>query len=477
MRNDGTALLKLAGFGIVMALGIYWSYIHSGYFNNLNYLAGLLFLEVLLAALAHYTRAFILVLVAAFLWASLDVPLQGTFAVIRWIVLAAGAFAGYIIWMKTTRRHFALFHLMALFAVLTAVASASASTFPQLSLLKALSLFLLFLYSSAGARVAVTDREQIFFSGMVLCCEVFVYALIVCYELLGMPIMGNPNSLGAITGVVIFPVLLWSMLVAETYGLRRRRSVALLLCTYLLYLSLARAGMAAALVSTFLFCACLGQFRLLAKFCMAVLLLVAVAGVLAPTKVESSASELLDAVLYKRHQEIGVLGSRQTPWNKTIRVIRDHPVFGGGYGVSLSGEASSPEVSKYYTGAGTDREQGSAYLAILEWVGIAGVLPFAGLVLLVLGHVWKTCVWMIRTRNPRHYAVPLAMIMSGGLVHAAFEDWLFAVGSYLCVLFWICGFILVDMSPAAARSSTFQKVPRPVVPLPVMRIPGNAPSA
>jgi O-Antigen ligase len=476
VRADGAVLLKLGAFAMVTALGVYWSYTHGGYFNNLNFLGGLLFLEILLAALSHYTRAFIVVLVGAFLWASLDIPLQNTFAMIRWIVLAAGAFVGYIVWMKTARKHFTLFHLMALFAVLTAAVSASASSYPQISLLKALSLALLFLYGSAGARVAVVDRERIFFKRLVLACEIFVYVLVICYFVLDMAVMGNPNSLGAITGVVIFPILLWSILAAETRTLRRRGAFALLLCTYLLYTSLARAGMAAALVSTFVLCLCLGQIRLLSRALMVVVLLIGVAGVIAPAKLQNSASELVDAVLYKRHQQAGVLGSRQTPWTKTISVIREHPVVGGGYGVSLSGEASSPEVSKYSTGAGTDREQGSAYLAILEWVGIVGVVPFAGLVLLVFAQVWRTCAWMVATRNPNNYAVPLAMIMLGGLIHAAFEDWLFAVGSYLCVLFWIFGFILVDLAPVMRSGQIQQMAPRPVLPVNV-RLPGTAPLA
>jgi hypothetical protein len=33
-------------------------------------------------------------------------------------------------------------------------------------------------------------------------------------------------------------------------------------------------------------------------------------------------------------------------------------------------------------------------------------------------------------------------------VHAAFEDWLFAVGYPLCVFFWALAFVLVDVLPA-----------------------------
>jgi hypothetical protein len=34
------------------------------------------------------------------------------------------------------------------------------------------------------------------------------------------------------------------------------------------------------------------------------------------------------------------------------------------------------------------------------------------------------------------------------MVHAFFEDWLFAVGYYICVFFWALAFILLDFAPA-----------------------------
>jgi hypothetical protein len=56
---------------------------------------------------------------------------------------------------------------------------------------------------------------------------------------------------------------------------------------------------------------------------------------------------------------------------------------------------------------------------------------------------------MRRTANPRHYSIPLAMVVLAGLVDASFEDWLFAVGYYLCVFFWAFAFVLADFVPDA----------------------------
>jgi O-antigen ligase len=95
------------------------------------------------------------------------------------------------------------------------------------------------------------------------------------------------------------------------------------------------------------------------------------------------------------------------------------------------------------------REHGSSYITIAEWVGLLGALPFLALLAVTVSNVWKVCAWMNRTADPRHYSIPLAMVVLAGLVHATFEDWLFAAGSYLCVFFWVFAFLLADLVPGA----------------------------
>jgi hypothetical protein len=101
--------------------------------------------------------------------------------------------------------------------------------------------------------------------------------------------------------------------------------------------------------------------------------------------------------------------------------------------------------------AETTREHGSSYMTIAEWVGLLGGLPFVALLAVTVSNVWKVCVWMRRTRDPRHYSIPLAMVVLAGLAHATFEDWLFAVGYYLCVYFWCFAFLLPDLIPGAVK--------------------------
>ncbi len=79
-------------------------------------------------------------------------------------------------------------------------------------------------------------------------------------------------------------------------------------------------------------------------------------------------------------------------------------------------------------------------------MGLLGILPFLLLLLLLVRAAARVYTWMRRTASPNHYAVPFAMVVVAGLVHATFEDWLLAVGSYLCVFFWVSAFLLVDLA-------------------------------
>ena len=110
-----------------------------------------------------------------------------------------------------------------------------------------------------------------------------------------------------------------------------------------------------------------------------VLVLVAVTGMLAPETLNKSLGDLKDAVLYKGHKEEGVLGSRRTPWEKSIASIKEHPWFGTGYGTSPTGEDPGLDFGTVASSAETAREHGSSYMTIAEWVGLLGVLPFVAL--------------------------------------------------------------------------------------------------
>ena len=452
--------------GIVLALGLvlYLTYSHLQYFHDVSFLGGILLLEVIIASLWNYGQRFFVLLMITFVWAGVHVPLQSAWTAGRWVVLSAGAVVGFIIWLNSPRRPFGSLHLIAFFCACTAFVSATVSPFTQMATFKALSLFLLFLYCGAGARLAILGREDRFFRGLLWGSEIAVYATAVCYLVLGQSIWGNPNSLGAAMSIGFFPILLWGWLTSDGHVARLRRLAALLICTYLVHFSVARAAMVGVVIVTFVFCVCLHQYKLLMKVVALALFLVAVTGMLDPAALHKSLGDLKDAVLYKGHKEEGVMGSRRTPWEKSIASIKEHPLFGTGYGTSPTGESPGLDFGRFASSAETEREHGSSYMTIAEWVGLLGVVPFVALLAVIVSNVWRVCAWMRRTSDPCHYSIPLAMVVLSGLVHGLFEDSLFAVGSYISVYFWVFAFLLADLIPVAVVvpvAGVVSRAPRP----------------
>jgi O-antigen ligase len=159
-----------------------------------------------------------------------------------------------------------------------------------------------------------------------------------------------------------------------------------------------------------------------------------------------------------------VMGSRRTPWETSIASIKEHPLFGTGYGTSPTGENPGLGFGRFNSSAETEREHGSSYMTIAEWVGLLGVMPFVALLAVTVSNVWRVCAWMRRTGDPRHYSIPLAMVVLSGLVHGLFEDSLFAVGSYVSVYFWVFVFLLADLIPVAVVvpvAGVVSRAPRP----------------
>ena len=452
-----------AGLALGALLFFYAVLTHLQYFGSISFLGAILLIEIVIASLWKYDQRFFLLLMAAFLWAGMHVPLQNAWTSGRWFVLSAGATIGYIVWLRAPRSSFRPIHLLAFFCIGAAFVSATVSPYLQMAIYKAASLCLLFLYCSSGARLAVVGREERFFRGLVLASEIAVYVTAICYFGLGESIWGNPNSLGAAMSIGVFPIVLWAWFTSDGHGLKFRRLAALLLCSYLIVFSLARAGIVSMAIVTLVFCLCLHQYRLLTKIAALVLVLIAATGMLAPQTLNKSMDSLQDAVLYKGHREQGLFGSRQSPWEKSIASIKEHPLFGTGYGTSPTGDDPGLNFGKFASSSETVREHGSSYMTIAEWVGLLGVMPFLALLWLTVSNVWRVCAWMKRTSEFRHYSVPLAMVVLAGLIHANFEDWMFAVGAYPCVYFWVFAFLLADLLPAAAVASNVTVFARPAV--------------
>ncbi len=451
----------LIGAAIVVPVLALVAYSQPAYFADQTYLAGLVFLEFVFAALWMYRQVFFPLILLAFLFAGTTLPVGGGWTVARWVVLGIGAMAGCVILAKDRRLHFGLFHTAALFAIFAALVSAVVSRYPSFALLKALSVLLLFVYAGTGARLAVAGREARFFAGLVNGCEIYVGAMALFY-LFGRQVMGNPNSLGAVMGVVAAPVLLWGIMVAENRSILRRRSAVFALCMALTYYSHARAGMAAAALSCGLLCLGLRKYRMFGQGMFVLLIFLTTVAIFNPSAFSRGVSSLTSSVVYKGHDSaLGLLASRESPWQSAMDNIRDNFWFGTGFGTTDTGEDASARLDKFSTASGVTAENGSSYLAIIVWVGMLGVLPFLFLLFSILRRIYRTLVWMFRTGSPSHPAVPLAMVLVAGLLHAGFEDWLFAPGYYLCVFFWSMAFVFVDLAPRQSVASVSANVGQP----------------
>jgi O-antigen ligase len=431
---------------------------HPEWFSKPDDIAMLVFLQILLAAIWSYRSRFLPVLLAAFLWGGTALPFSSAWTSARWVVLGTGALAGIIAYARDRQRHFRFFHLVALFCGLAALASVLVSAYPSIALLKALSLSLLFLYCFTGARLALQNPPVKFLAGLLWGTELVVYGTAIAYFVMGAQIFGNPNSLGAVMGVVAVPLLLWGTLVADRPTDRYRRTFAFLIALLLLLSSYARAGIAAATVSCFLLCFALRRYASLLQATIAALLLGLFVMAAVPLPDQPSNS-LTSTFIYKGRREEGILGSRKSVWDRTVAVISDHPWFGSGFGTSLTRYNDVRDFGSFASAPEATREHGNSYLAITEWVGLLGGLPFFSLIILVFVNVVRSFSEARRTGNANAACVPLAAIVAAGLVHAGFEDWLFAVGYYLCIFFWPMAFILVDtlhpveLSPEACNQA------------------------
>ena len=436
-----------------------------GYASNSTYLGAILIVEVVLACMWRFETVFFPVTMGCFLVAGTGLPLSEQSLTLRWVFLAVGAVTGFNAWVRIGReRHFGPFHLIALFCVCAAAASASASSTPGTGVLKVVSLFLLFLYASTGARVALAGREESFVGGLVIGCEVLIFLVSGSY-LAGFNMFGNPNNLGAFVSVIAMPILLWGALTARNRAQRRHRYIALGLCGVLLYVSVCRAAIVADVILVFVVTIALRRPKLLVRAVFAGALLLEVMAIASPSHVSELMGSLSGKFVYKVQQapaRTGILGSRLSPWDDTVSAVRRHPWFGTGFGTSDLGDVPvSLQQSSIYTLVGSNREHGSSYLALAEYLGILGIVPFAALLLLLVRASVRVCRWMRNTASASHCAVPFALVTIAGLIHAGFEDWLVAPGSYLCVFFWVCAFLLIDLAPGESRQVR-SFVPRPV---------------
>ena len=435
----------IAGAVLTVTALAFMAYARPWYFTDPTQMVELVGLELLVVAVWMYRRLFLPVVLVSFLFAGSNLPVGHGWTAARWVVLGIAALVGALILVRERLYRFGLFHVLALFAVLTASISAAVSLYPDVALLKVLSMLLLFVYAATGVRVAAIGREEHFFRGLLIGCEIFVAANAVFYAV-GIAAMGNPNSLGAVMGVVGAPILCWGVLQGGKPWVYRRRLFLFAMSIYLVFLSHARAGIGAALISSALLCIVLRKYKLLMQGATLLVMVLAAVGLLRPTAISS----LPTSVVYK-NKTGSILASRISPWETTMDNIREHPWFGMGLGTTASDTDASEQHGTFASTETVTAEHGSSYLAILSGVGMIGIIPFALLLLLLVSRIVRTFMLVQGPTDAPLPALVLATVIVAGLLHAGFEDWMFAPGNYLCVFFWAVAFLFNDFAPASKQ--------------------------
>lgn len=468
MREIPSKILPVAGIFCLIAGFCYEAFSSPGYFTDLQLWGALLLLELLLLVAWRFEQRFFPLLLLIFLAAGTDVPMGGIWSSVRWVVLAFGAVVGLVIYCRNYRCSFGMVHLIAVFCCLSALVSALVSNAPEASAGKAVSLLLLVMFGAGGARLAVCANPK-FTTWLLTGCELLVYFTTVCYGVFQYEFFGNTNSLGAVMGIIAMPILLWGILIADNGRLRTRRTVVFLLALLLCLDSYSRASISAGLISCTFLCIGFRRYSLLAKGLAIAAVGAMIVMTFRPLESAKRADSLVDAFVYKGRPDDGLLASRKTPWDETISSIQQSPWFGTGFGTSFVVSQEKQRVEALRSFAGSLREHGNSYLAITEWVGLLGVMPFFGLLILVGKNVMSGLFYMRRTKDFNALFVPICAVIAAGMVGAFFEDWMFAVGSYLCIFFWSLAFALPDLL-AGLRAE-----PAPMaVPVPQTAMPWNA---
>jgi hypothetical protein len=172
---------------------LFYISVHRPYLFGESNLLALLALVAAGFIASQFETHFWTLMIVVFFWAGSAFPLAGAMNLFRWVVLTVGAFLSLGYYARSANRiSFNHQHLLGLFAVVAAFASAMVSVNPLMTILKALSLAALFIYASIGARILWARNPEPFVRRLVLLSEGLVYFTAICYSA-RFEVWGNPG--------------------------------------------------------------------------------------------------------------------------------------------------------------------------------------------------------------------------------------------------------------------------------------------
>lgn len=391
---------------------------------------------LLAVSVIKYRHVFPFAAAGSFLIAVMDIPGREVWTAFRWVMLGIALFSSFIVWASIGKRKIAFgwFHVLASASVIIALLSCAVSVNPFMTALKGISLAALFIYCGIGVRLTLQGQEAVFVTSATVFSELTVYVFAVAYMGMDYSLFLNPNVLGGFLCILCWPLL---MLVAMKSPLRY--ALPLGLCGYLLYLSQSRASMLAAFIAS-----CFILLATKRKVALVVILTILTASLIGLSAYYPQlVKEQITSLLVKHAAYSGVMESRTDVWGEGLANIRERPWFGSGFGVS-AGLSEGWQTS--FSTDDANREKGNSYLAIIEGLGLIGSLAPLCVVGLLLKRTIGVCFLLA---SPA--AIALAAVVLAGLVNAFFEAWLFAAGSYIAMIFWICAFLLIETTRPALK--------------------------
>src|SRR5262249_20663387 len=146
-------------------------------------------------------------------------------------------------------------------------------------------------------------------------CEALTCFSAVLYLVFHAEFFGNPNSLGAIMGVVVLPMLVWGFLTASSSVRRLRLGIEVAIAALLLMSSFSRASIAAATIACLFLCVGARRYRVLIRGIAGAVVIAMIVLLFLPRSPHGDSMDeppsLESAFLYKGHEEGGLFQSRQ----------------------------------------------------------------------------------------------------------------------------------------------------------------------
>lgn len=390
-----------------------------------------------------YERWSLALVMLAFFWAGMAMPLQGFWLQARWVVLSIATIRGIAGLVKNQPPlTFGMMHFLPLLQAIILVVSYVNSVNPFLTLLKGLTVLVMMVYVLTGARAILVREEVEIRRVMIGFAELFAYVTAASYGVFQHRLYGNPNALGAFTGVLVWPILFSDAFSKKPLLSVKRRYAALALCGYFLMQSMSRASILGAAVASMFIMLC--DRRRVVQIVR--IMLFAMPFAVLNHYYPEYGQNLIETYIYKGHEV--VLKSRESYWAKSWDYIKEKPWFGYGFGVD-PGSYGQWEFG-YESGEG-DRERGSSLLALLEGVGFLGGSPILVFLLALLFRLWRTAARHRQSDGGLSLSAVLGSILLGATAHSLFEGWLLATGFYLCIFFWSLVFIYYDLETRKPR--------------------------